>query len=211
MDTSRYEALQKRYLRLESQKQVLEQRHESLTCEVANLESQLVVSDKVATLFKHLIEQYVSEYAASFSRLVTEGLHTIYHDQDLDFSVDITQKRGKIHAEFITSQEGREGDTLKSFGGGVAALESLLLRVLVMLKEGMAKYLFLDESLGALSVEYVDLCGSFLRQLCDRLGIHILLVTHNESFLEHATRAYQGSLDPKNALRLRKLKGEVTS
>jgi hypothetical protein len=198
----RMESLADRTSRIQAKHENAVIREAQLAAQVETLEHDLQVLGKVSELFKHLIERYVLEYAESFSELVTEGLQAIYYDQDVSFDIEITQKRGKVHAEFVTEQNGRRGKPLDSFGGGVASVESLLLRILVVLRAEMARYLFLDESLAALSAEYVDTCGEFLRKLCDRLNVNILLVTHNEGFLEHANRAYRGSADSNERLKL---------
>ena len=198
----RMEALVLKTERVETHAHAAKVRVEHLGTQIEDLASELAVLDRVSDLFKHLIEKHVDEYADSFSQIVTEGLQTIYHDQDVSFGIRVEQKRGKIYASFVTKQAGREGEPLKSFGGGVAAIESLLLRLLVLLKADLARYLFLDESLAALSVEYVEGCGEFLRELCDRLGVNVLLVTHNDGVLEHATRAYKGTMGADQRLRL---------
>lgn len=204
MDTldTRYEDLLRRSDKIEAQYDLLQQTEVRLQGKIEDLEAEILLQEKVSELFKHLLERYVHEYAESFSALVTEGLQAIYHDQDVRFKIQVEQKRGKVYATFVTRQKGRDGDPLESFGGGVAAVQSLILRILVVLKQDLAKYLFLDESLAALSSEYVDTCGEFLRKFCERMGVHVLLVTHNPGFLDHATLAYKGTLNSKGRLRL---------
>lgn len=203
---TRMGALTQQAHRLEERYANLLSRETELQQELVDLDDELEVLKQVSELFKHLIERHVHDYAENFSKLVTEGLQAIYYDQDLTFRIEVTQKRGKVHVEFLTEQGGRAGAPLESFGGGVASIESLLLRLLVLLKAKQARYLFLDESLAALSVEYVDTCGEFLRRLCERLGVHVLLVTHNEGFLEHATHAYKGRMGTDGSLVLEHIK-----
>jgi len=203
---SRMATLSDRVARVQARHTLLGEREVSLTEELEHLETDLKVLDKVSELFKHLVERHVNAYADNFSALVTEGLQAIYHDQDVAFDIVVGQKRGKVDVSFLTSQAGRDGDPLQSFGGGVASVESLLLRILVLLKTGMARYLFLDESLAALSVEYVDTCGEFLRKLCERFDVNVLLVTHNDGFLEHATVAYKGRMGSNGRLKLDRIK-----
>lgn len=202
----RYESVMARVNKLETSYDMLTERETDLEQEIENLQNEKIVLEKVAALFKHLLNQYVYQYAESFSEIVTEGLQSIYHDQDVRFDIEVEQKYGKVNAVFLTEQNGMRGNPLEAFGGGVSAVESLLLRILVLLKAGLARYLILDESLGALSTEYVDNCGSFLRKLCDEMDVNILLVTHNEDFLDQCDTAYMGSANNNGRLQLKKIR-----
>jgi ABC-type thiamine transport system ATPase subunit len=71
------------------------------------------------------------------------------------------------------------GDVADTFGGAVATLQSILLRILVILKRGMTPVLFLDESLGAMEHRYAVNMGMFLSELSGRMGLDILLITHH--------------------------------
>lgn len=188
---SRLDALESTANDLESRRDYLSERRDKLSGEIDDLEVESEVLDKVAELFKFLIDRLVYEYAASFSEVTTEGLGAIFTDQDLSFDVDVDQKWGRVSLDFITRDGTVEGDALESFGGGVTSVESLLLRILVVLKSGLARYLFLDESLASLADVYVPQCGEFLRGLCEDLDVNVLLITHNRKFLEWSDHAYE--------------------
>jgi ABC-type Fe3+/spermidine/putrescine transport system ATPase subunit len=53
--------------------------------------------------------------------------------------------------------------------------------------------LVLDEALGAVSEEYADQTALFLRNLAQKVGMDILLVTQTQkqSFCDHAASAYR--------------------
>jgi ABC-type molybdenum transport system ATPase subunit/photorepair protein PhrA len=171
-----------------------------LQSKISHMEEEIQILGKVSDLFKHLIERYVNEYAESFSELVTEGLQAIFFDQDLKFHIDVEQKRGKISINFVLTQDGIAGDPLTSFGGGVASVISLLLRILMILKTNSPRYLILDESMAALSDVYVQGCAEFLKKLCADLDVRVLLVTHNPAFLEFADQAYHGDTNASGHL-----------
>ena len=143
----RYEAVLEDARKVEMAYAMLQKQEVSFQQEIARLGSEDILLEKVGELFKHLINKYVYEYAESFSQIVTEGLQTIYHDQDVRFDIEVEQKRGKVSAAFVLEQNGFRASPLTSFGGGVSAVISLLLRILVLLKSDLARYLILDESL----------------------------------------------------------------
>jgi DNA repair ATPase RecN len=203
---ARYESVMDQARKVETSYAMLQERQTELTGQIEHLNQEDVLLEKVGELFKHLLNKYVYEYAESFSRIVTEGLQSIYFDQDVKFDIEVEQKRGKVYANFVTEQNGVRANPLESFGGGVASVVSLLLRILVLLKADLARYLVLDEALGALSTEYVETCGDFLRKLCDELDVNILLVTHNADFVDQSDNAYMGSSDANERLQLKKIR-----
>jgi ABC-type thiamine transport system ATPase subunit len=125
-------------------------------------------------------------------------------DQDVSFDVVVSQKHGKVWVDFETVHDGNRGQALESFGGGVSAVQSLLLRILVILKKDLARYIILDESLASLSEEYVENAAIFLKKMCKDLDMNVLLVTHNKSFLDLADNAYEASLNKDSNLVLTK-------
>lgn len=200
-DSHRLQALRSGVAQVRARKDLLTRRASDLEREVAALRQEDLTLERVAALFRHLLQTSALAYAEGVSGMVTEGLRAIFHDQELEFKVLLEERHGKVHATFRTRNLTHEveGGAMDSFGGGVAAVQSLLLRVLILLKSGQAPYLFLDESLVALSEEYVPACGAFLSRLCRDLGVTVLLVTHNKAFLEEADLAYQAlPADPGN-------------
>jgi ABC-type glutathione transport system ATPase component len=181
---------------------------DALEADVNKLRHEDVTLERVAALFRQLLQNCALSYAEGVSGMVTEGLKAVFHDQELEFRVLLEERHGKVHAVFKTRNLAQEveGGAMDSFGGGVAAVQSLLLRVLILLKSGKAPYLFLDESLAALSEEYVHACGTFLARLCKDLGVNVLLVTHNRAFVEESDRAYQAQPSDGGGVVFRRLK-----
>lgn len=169
----------------------------SLQCDLEDLRDTSSDLAKVSELFQLLLDQLVNQQVKSVQDVVTDGLRAIFHDQELAFEAVVSSKHNRAWVDFFI-RRGAEGDPgshrgkpLEGFGGGPASVASLILRVIVLLKLKRYPLIMLDESLGAVSEEYVDRTGQFLRTLCDKAGIDILLVTHKPSFLDHSTRSYK--------------------
>lgn len=153
---------------------------------------------KVNELLHHLLDLLVRGQVRSVESLVTEGLRTIFHDQNLVFEANLVHRRNRAEIDFTICQGdpdkgGIRGEPLESFGGGPSSIASLVLRVLVLLRLKRHPVMALDETLAAVSDEYIDTTGQFLDKLCRSTRIDALLVTHKASFLDHAKRAYIAS------------------
>lgn len=188
----KYDALKEDVEEIKTKKRILQRDRDKFKKQLREIRKDKKVLSQVEELFKFLLDKYVNKYAESISEVVTEGLESIFYDQELEFAIEVSQKHGKVWVEFLTTEGAKTGSAIDSFGGGIASVESLLLRILILLKTGLARYLILDESLSSLSTEYIENCGNFVKRMCEELDVDVLLITHNQDFVEYADKAYKG-------------------
>jgi hypothetical protein len=163
---------------------------------IEGLEAEGEVLDRVADLFRVLIDREVVDNAQVVESLLTEGLQAIFDDLDLSVRSEIDIQRGKVSVDLLTVQKEpdgtvTEGASTEAYGGSVATIQSVLLRVVVLHRRGLKPLLLLDESLGAVAEHYVPRVGKFLALLCERMGLDILAVSHNPALVEAATTSYR--------------------
>jgi chromosome segregation ATPase len=162
--------------------------------EINRLELEEDTLEKVANLFKHLLDVLLDKKKKDIEHLVTYGLKSVIDDQDLKFHIDIEPKYNSIHTTFRTEHVGvTDGDVIDNFGGGIVNIESFLLRIITLFQCKLSPYLILDESFSNLSEDYVENCSKLLKSLCEQLGLTIFLVTHQPIMLSHADKVYKAS------------------
>lgn len=165
--------------------------------EITDLEERQTRLLKVGELFRALMDQLVVDHMRSIESIVTEGLQAIFPDQNLRFEAEVSTKYNKVSIEFFVVQQGDRveirDNPLEAFGGGPSSVASLILRILTLLRLRRAPMLFLDETLGAISPEYIEGAAEFLRKLADRSALDVLLVTQQRSYATYAKRAYHCS------------------
>lgn len=152
--------------------------------------------DLVQGILRKLIDKEVTTGVQAVERLLTEGLQAVFTDQDLSVRAEVTTQRGKVAVNLLTVQKQPDGSVVEgvssdAFGGAVSTVESVLLRIIVMKRRDLRPFLLLDETLPAFDSNYVTNMGQFLALVCDRLGIDILLVTHNQALVDAAHKAYR--------------------
>jgi hypothetical protein len=197
----RCRALQDEALRLRTLRDRLQQDLHSKELEVEALSRKTDQLTKVSELFRVLMDLLVLKQVRSVEDIVTEGFRSIFHDQELSFESEVSPKYGKIAVDFFVRQGNKEdalshrGKPLEAFGGGPSSVASLVLRVLAVIRLQQWPLLVLDEALGAVSEEYADRTALFLRELAQKMGIDVMLVTQTQkqSFCEHAAVSYQCS------------------
>lgn len=201
----RLEVVTTRVNELKGARSALEKSLENLRQEIDDLAAQGVLLTKTVELFHHLLDRLIYSGVESISEIVSEGLRAIFHDQEISFKGEISTKRNLTHVDFKTVQGGVEGPALEAFGGGVSSVESLILRLLVILKTGLARFVMLDESLAALSEQYDEAAATFIKQMCEQLDMDLLLITHKPQYLHYADTAYQAEAQADGTLKLKKI------
>ena len=168
----------------------------------------------VAELLRQFIDREVNIGVQAVETLQTEGLRAVFNDQDLQIKAEVEVLRGKVSVNLRTIQNDPigglvEGDGMDSFGGALTTLQSILLRIIIILRRGLRPFLLLDEALPAIEGPYTLNTGKFLSVLCEKLGMDILIVTFDPLLVETADRAYR--ISKKNGIANFHLLGDGTS
>lgn len=189
---SKIDGLAGLHQKLIGQRSALLKRQSQKMDELKTAQQDSLELQKVKAVIDRLIQQFIGFQLEKISEYVTYGLRTVIHDQNLTFKCEITTKANRPHVEMITVDEkGNEANALDGFGGSVAQIESLILRILAVLQLKLYPFLALDESLNAVSVEYIPNTSKLLGEITKQLGIKVLLVTHNPEMLQCADRVYR--------------------
>lgn len=180
--------------------------------EIATLGQDIEKLLKVEELFRSLMDHLVVNQVRTLESVVTDGLQTIFHDQDLRLESDIEPKYNKVSIDFHLRQ-GKANDPLsirgkplESFGGGATSVVALILRVLTLLKLKRLPFLVLDETLLAVSDEYIAPTAKFLNALASSMDLHFLLITHKTAYCDYSDVAYQGREEVGDGERMLRIK-----
>lgn len=168
----------------------LKNQEKELKTTIESLKKEIDVLIKVSAVFKHLLDIMVKDEINRMAALITYGLKTIFDDQNLTFVPEISKKNEKIFIELKTHNEGIEAD-YESFGGSVATIESFLIRILCVIKKKLARLMLLDETFVAVGEEYIVNTSKLVSELSRKLGLDILLVTHQKEFQHGADHVYR--------------------
>lgn len=195
-------ALTQRASRIQAVRDQAREELEARGKEIDRLAARIEILVKVGELFRALMDRLVMSHVRSIEAVITEGLKSIFFDQQLAFEAEIATRRDRICIDFFIRQErGRHvvrGRPMTNFGGGPATIASFVLRLLVLMKLKRAPMLFLDETLSAISPEYIEQTGLFLKKLSTSTGAPILLVTQQHAFIDAASHSYAGSEESKD-------------
>lgn len=182
--------IQSRVDKLDGFFQALKSQESTLAQEISDHKSQVNTLTKASAVIKHLLDVMVKTEIDKMAGLVTFGLKAIFDDQDLSFKPIITKKNDKVAIELKTVNNGLEME-FGSYGGSVAVIESFILRIICMLKMKLARVILLDETFASVGYEYIQNTSKLMGELATKLGLDILLVTHQPEFKNYANRIYK--------------------
>lgn len=172
-------------------------RGKEIQAEVAELTELVEDLDKVTLLLNSIGEDRQQKAQQTIEELVTRGLQTIF-DETLSFHIVQTTRGKSVTVEFVvrTTLNGRAIETpvMDARGGGLAATIGFLLRLVVLLLtrgQRQDTLMILDETFAHVSAEYLPAVSSFVREVVDKTGVQIIIVTHQEELVEGADRVYR--------------------
>jgi DNA repair exonuclease SbcCD ATPase subunit len=186
--------------RQRTEAQMLAQQGRDLLEEIRQLNQVIELHEKAAYVLTAIGEDRQDAAQRAIEALVTEGLRTIF-DHDLAFHLVPGVRAKTPVVDLIIESKLKDGttvetDVLAARGGGLAAVVGFLLRLVILLLSSNKQdtVLFLDETFAHVSAEYLPRLIEFLKDLVAKTGVQIVLVTHDESFLEAADVIYKFTL-----------------
>lgn len=173
---------------------------------VAELRERLELHEQAAALLNTLAEQRQESAQRQVEDLVTRALQVIF-DEHLSFRMVQSVKANRAEVDFVIRSEYGgvvvETPVLDARGGGMAAVVGFVLRLVVLLlTPGARRFLALDESFAHVSASYEPRVAEFLREVADKAGVQLLLVTHSSAYGDLADVRYRLSLGPDGATRV---------
>lgn len=140
-------------------------------------------------------DERLLEVHSRLEGLVTHALQQIFGD-DLAFKIVTETKANRSETRFVVvstvNGQPLETGVMDARGGGVAAVVGFIVKLLlVLLTPGARRVMFLDETFAQLSTDYEIPLASFLRELADKAGVQIVLVTHSDAYSDVADKVYR--------------------
>jgi DNA repair exonuclease SbcCD ATPase subunit len=189
---------------LKTLKESCVKRIDDLETEIAFLELDKDQKTEAGVILDSLIQNEVDRGVSAHILLLEEGLKAIFPEQEVGLTAEVSKVRGKVAVNLKTTFKGQdgleiEGDGLNAFGGAVTTIQSLLLRISLVLKRNLRPMLILDETFPAVDSDRIEILVDFLKVLCQRLDMDIVCITHDPTIAENCDIGYQITSTKKGA------------
>lgn len=185
-----------RMLKLKGEQSSICERIDELVKKIGIKEQEKDELMQVSLLFETMAEEEVQKGVQTYISLIEQGLKAIFPEQTITLQAEISKVRSKVAVKLKTKVVGSDGieveaEGMDSFGGALTTIQSLLLRVSLLMRSQLRPLLILDESFPAVDNTRVHLLVDYLKVLCEKLGMDILCITHDPAIAESADIGYK--------------------
>lgn len=184
----------------------LARRGQAAEWEAELLAGELETYERVCGVLTRIGETEQADAQRQIEELVTRALQVIF-GEELSFKLVPRVLRDQAALDFVlvSSYGGTviETPVMEARGGGMAAVVGFVLRLVVLLlTPGARRFLALDESFAHVSASYEPRVAEFLREVADKAGVQLLLITHSSAYSDLADARYRLVLGPDGVTRV---------
>lgn len=192
MLNSEFQSLKNKFLELQGRRNLLIEQKEKAEINKSSKEKYYEDLLKARIVVQTVAEQTQKKLEFHVSNLVSMALSSVFPDP-YSFELRYIQRRNKVEADLIFSKNGNESDDiLNTGGGGVADIASLALRISLWSIKKTRPTIILDEATKFLhSPVYQEKCSLLLKEVCDKLGLQIIMISDQPDILKFADNVIQ--------------------
>jgi len=129
------------------------------------------------------------------SDITSLALEAVFPDP-YELAVEFVQRRNKTECDLYFVRDENKVDPLTASGVGAVDVAAFALRIASwsMLQPRTRNTIILDEPFRFLSRNYQEQASIMLKEISQRLGLQFIIVTHEETLIEHADKVFQVSI-----------------
>ena len=162
--------------------------------ELKQVKENRLIQESSIKVLNNIIELMSKENIKQIVDIDTYALQTIFTDKDYALELEIRELRSKNSCELYLIDSTDKDNIIKAklsdTGGGVQTVISFVLQIFYIMYYGLNRILFLDESLSAVSQEYIPSLMSFIKSLSEKRGFVFLCIMHDNRFFPYADKIY---------------------
>lgn len=155
----------------------------------ASLQELLIVREQVQALVQEAGRETQEGLRFHMQDLVQSALDAVFPGK-YAFRVEFETKRSQTEVALFLDKDGERIDPMDSAGGGVVDIVAFALRLVAWSLSRTDNVIVLDEPFKWVSAGLRPLCGELMRGLCVRLGVQVLMVTHDPEMVRVADRVF---------------------
>lgn len=189
MDTASSSDLFRRVQAGELRQADLQRRLADLVADLAAKKLRLENIVQAQALIQTTAQETQSQLKYHIQALVQNALDAVFPTTYV-FKVGFELRRGQTEVDIYLDKDGEPIDPMDASGGGVVDVVTFALRVVAWSLSSTAPVLILDEPFKWVSAGRRQVCGELIRGVSDRLGLQIIMVTHDPELVQRADRIF---------------------
>lgn len=145
--------------------------------------------EAVQAVLQQAAQETQEQLRYQLTDIVQSTIDTVFPGR-YKFCIEFDVSRGKSSASMYLEKNGLRLDPMVSNGGGVGDLVALGLRMACWVIGRTDNVLIMDEPYKNLSANFRPIMGEILKNLSRRLGLQIILVTHDTEIISNADKVF---------------------
>jgi len=172
-------------------RQRIETELEAKETKLKQLQTDLFSYEKARAIMQLVAKETQEQLEYKISELVSLGLSAIF-DNPYELVLNYEIKRGKTEADLLFKRGENVVKPMLASGGGAVDVAAFGLRVAIWsLKSPRTRNtLIFDEPFKFISKNHQVKAGQLLSEISSKLGIQIIMVTHNQEFISAADKVF---------------------
>lgn len=167
----------------------------SLKSDIKNKEEELKDIQEAQIIIQEVAKQTQEQIKYEISEPVSLAINSIFDTKEYKapyrFVFDFVSKRNKTECDFyLVNKDNEKENPLEDCGGGLIDIISFALRLSICTIAKTRKVLILDEPFKWIDKSKEEKVGQLLRLIVEKLGFQIIMVTHNNSYIDIADRHF---------------------
>ena len=137
-----------------------------------------------------------AELEISISDIATLALESVFGDSAYKLGISFIQRRNKTECDLYFERDGNRVDPLTASGVGAVDVAAFALRIASwsMSVPHSRNCIILDEPFRFLSENYQEQASMMLSEISKKLGIQIIMISHNLTLASSADRVFSVSI-----------------
>jgi hypothetical protein len=172
----------------------LRDRHTLINNRVLELTVKEDQTAKASLFLQSLSESSRIQILEKISGIVTDALQTV-KDKNLVFQMNLCVKANQptLDMTILDKLSGQNYDVINSFGGGIADIVSLSLRIALLCKwqPSVSRILILDETAKHVAVKDQELLAEFVRRASEALQLQMVWISHSNVLEQAAHKTFE--------------------
>lgn len=175
--------------RLDATRELLWQQLTDAKADLARMQAHSAAVEEVIALLQTVSRQTQDQLRYQVEDIVQTAIDTVFPGR-YQFRMVFEDRNNRTAASIYLEQDGLRMDPMDSNGGGVGDLVALGLRMACWTIGRTDNVLIMDEPYKNLSANFRPVMVEILRNLSRRLGLQIILVTHDPEIIAVADRTF---------------------
>lgn len=190
--------LRKKVAKASTRRVLLQEQLEAQQKELILRKERVVGVEEVLQVFQTASTKIQEKLRFQVTDIVQTAVDTVFPGRYI-FCMEFSTKNNRTFTSIYLERDGLRMDPMTCNGGGVGDLVALGLRMACWTIGRTANTLIMDEPYKNLSANFRPIMGEILKTLSKRLGLQVILVTHDAEIINIADRVFHLTLkhDPE--------------